>query len=116
MGLFDKFKKKENGRNWDDAYKANPSFYSKPDGNPFCAFALTEGTDTILPKAPRYAVSGTEVKEYKLMLVSTTKDGVLGDCDYFDAIKKLEAFSVDSDNENLLIRGLSLSELEDILK
>ena len=119
MGLFDKFKKnekKENVITWEDAYEANPSFYSKPDGSPFGAFALTEDTDTILPKAPRYAVSGTEVTEYKLMLVSITKDGVIGDCDYFDAIKKLEAFAVDSNDDNLLIRGLSLSELEDLLK
>ena len=116
MGLFDKFKKKESTANWDEAYKANPSFYSKPDGSPFCAFALTEGTETILPIKPHYAVSGEEVKEYKLMLVSTTKEGILGDCDYFDAIKKLEAYKLDSDGESFLIRGLSLSELEGIIR
>ena len=56
MGLFDKFKKNKSGVDWNSAYKANPHFYSKPDGNPFCAFALTEDTETILPKAPHYAV------------------------------------------------------------
>ena len=116
MGLFDKFMKKESSAEWDNAYKANPSFYSKPDGNPFCVFALTEGTETILPKAPHYAVDGKEVKEYKLMLVSTTKEGILGDCDYFEAIKKLEAYKVDSDNDRLVIKGLSLEELDGILR
>ena len=116
MGLFDKFKKKEESVNWDDAYKANPRFYGKPDGSPFCAFALTEDTKTILPIKPHYTVEGREITEYKLMLVSTTKGGVLGDCDYFDAIKKLEAFKLVSEDNNLLIKGLSLSELEGILK
>lgn len=115
MGLFDRFKKKE-AADWDKAYKANPSFYSKPDGSPFCAFALTEGTATILPKAPRYAVEGQEVKEYKLMLVSTTKEGILGDCDYFEAIKRLVAYKAAEDDGRLLIRGLSLNELEEVLK
>ena len=115
MGLFDKFKKNESTANWDDAYKANPLFYSKPDGSPFCAFALTEDTETILPMKPHYAVSGEEVKEYMLILVSITKDGVIGECDYFDAIKKLEAYKMDSDGDNILIRGLTLSELEGII-
>ena len=116
MGFFDKFKKNESGANWNNAHKANAKFYKKPDGSPFCAFALTEGTETILPKAPRYAVDGKELSEYKLMLVSITKDSIIGDCDYFDAIKKLESFKLDSDNDNILVKGLSLSELEELLK
>ena len=43
MGLFDKFKKNETDA-WNNAYKANPQFYTKDDGSPFGAFALTEGT------------------------------------------------------------------------
>ena len=116
MKLFDKFKKKEESVNWDNAYKANPRVYSKPGSDPFCVFALTEGTETILPQAPHFAVYGKEIKEYNLMLVSTTKDGVLGDCDYFEAIRKLESFKLDSDDKNILIKGLSLSELEGILR
>ena len=114
MGLFDVFRKKTN--TWDSAYKANPIFYSKSDGEPFCAFALTEGADTILPRAPHYAVSGRKVTDYKLMLVSTTRNAAVGDLDYFDAIRKLEAFRIDSDDKNILVKGLSLSELEEILK
>jgi hypothetical protein len=115
MGLFDKFKKNGSVSDWDGAYKANPSFYSKPDGSPFCAFAFTEGTETILPKTPHFAVSGQEVKDYRLVLVSTTKEGIIGECEYFDAIRKLEAFKKDSDNDRLLIRGLSLAELEGLI-
>ena len=114
MGLFDVFKKKANA--WDDAYKANPQFYSKPDGQPFCAFALTEGTDTILPKVPRFAVEGRELTDYKLTLVSTTKKSIIGDLDYFEAVRKLGSFISDQNDDNILIRGLSLSELERLLK
>ena len=74
MGLFDKFKKETTGDRWNNAYIANPHFYAKPDGTPFGAFALTEGTDTVLPKAPKYAVDSKVITDYRLMLVSTTKD------------------------------------------
>lgn len=115
MGLFDKFKKTD-ASDWDNAYKANPQFYAKEDGSPFCAFALTEGTDTILPKAPRYVIEGKELSDYKLVLVSTTKDSILGECDYFEALEKLEAFELDSNENNILVQGLSLSELDEILE
>jgi len=115
MGLFDKFKKKEtNG--WENAYKANPQFYAKDDGNPFGAFALTEGTETILPKSPNYAVDGNAITEYRLMLVSTTKDAVIGDIDYSIALSKLDNYKLDEAADSILIRGLSLDELEDLVK
>ncbi len=115
MGLFDKFKKKETSV-WDNAYQANPHFYAKEDGNPFGAFALTEGTETILPKAPNYAVDGNTITEYRLMLVSTTKDGVIGDLDYFVALSKLDKYKLDEKEDSILVRGLSLEEIEGLLK
>lgn len=115
MGLFDKFKKKEtNG--WENAYKANPQFYAKDDGSPFGAFALTEGTETILPKTPNYAVEGNTITEYRFMLVSTTKDAVIGDMDYSIALSKLDNYKLDEAADSILIRGLSLDELEDLVK
>ena len=42
MGLFDKFKKETN--NWNDAYKANPEFYSKDDESPFKLNMCYSGT------------------------------------------------------------------------
>ena len=73
MGLFDKFKKKENN-------------------------------DYI------------EVDEWKLMLVSTTNNVILGDIDYYDAIKKLMKYVIDENDNNILIKGLSLEELNEVLK
>ena len=95
-----------------------PNFYKGKDGKPFGAFALTEGTLTSIPKNPKllYKVDNTEVDEWKIMLVSTTNNGVLGDMDYYEAINKLMKFVVDEKDNNLLIKGLSLEELNEVLK
>ena len=47
MGLFDKLKGKKETADWSNAYIATPNFYGKPDGTPFGAIALTEGTETV---------------------------------------------------------------------
>lgn len=118
MGLFSKFKKEKTPVDWNNAYKATPKFYSNPDGNPFGAIALTEGTDTILPKSPqdKYAVDGKQVTEWRLMLISTTKDSIIGDCDYLTALNKLKNYIVDSNENTILVKGLSLKELKAIGK
>ena len=89
MGLFDKLKGKKETVDWSNAYTATPKFYGKPDGTLFGAIALTEGTETVLPKTPQneYRVDGKVVSEWKLVLVSTTKDTIIGDADYFTALK-----------------------------
>ena len=117
MGLFDKFKKKENN-DWENAYVGNPNFYNGKDGKAFGAFALTEDTLTSFPKNPRllYKVDNTEVDEWKLVLVSTTNNGVLGDINYYEAINKLMKFVIDEKDNRMLIRGLSLEELNEMLK
>ena len=117
MGLFDKFKKKENN-DWENAYVGNPNFYNDKDGKPFGAFALTEYTLTSFPKNPKllYKVDNIEVDEWKLMLVSTTNNVILGDIDYYDAIKKLMKYVIDENDNNILIKKLSLEELNEVLK
>ena len=116
MGLFDKLKGKKEIVDWSNAYVATPKFYGKPDGTPFGAIALTEGTETVLPKLPQneYRVDGKMVSEWKLVLISTTKDVIIGDVDYFAALKNVEKYSLDSKKESVLVRGLTLSELESL--
>ena len=116
MGFFDKLKRKKKIGNWEDAYIAAPNFYEKPDGTPFGAIALTEGTETVLPKSPqnRYRVDGKAVSEWKLVLVSTTKDTIIGDADYFTALNDVEKYALDSKKDSVLVKGLSLSELESL--
>ena len=117
MGLFDKFKKKETN-DWESAYVGKPNFYYGKDGKPFGVFVLTEGTLTSFSKNPRlfYKVDNTEVDEWKLMLVSTTNNGILGDIDYYDAKKKLMKYVIDENDNNILIKKLSLEELNEVLK
>ena len=116
MGLFDKLKGKKESVDWSDAYNATPHFYGKPDGSPFGAIALTEGTKTALPKNPQleYKVDGKLVSEWKLVLVSTSKDTVIGDTDYFVALKKVEQYSLDTNKNAILVKELSLIELESL--
>lgn len=118
MGLFDKLKGKKESVDWSDAYNATPKFYRKPDGSPFGAIALTEGTKTVLPKNPQleYKVDGKSVAEWKLVLVSTSKDTVIGDDDYFVALKKVEQYSLDTNKNAILVKELSLVELESLKK
>ena len=115
MGLFDKLKGKK-AVDWSNAYIATPKFYGKPDGTPFGAIALTEGTETVLPKTPQneYRMNGKIVSEWKLVLVSTTKDTIVGDADYFTALQNVEKYALDSKKDSVLVKRLSLSELESL--
>ena len=116
MGLFDKLKRKKESVDWSDAYNATPKFYEKPDGSPFGAIALTEGTKTVLPKNPQleYKVDGKLVSEWKLVLISTSKETIIGDTDYFVALKKVEKYSLDTNKNAILVKELSLAELESL--
>lgn len=117
MGLFDNLKKQPN-ISWENAYIGNPNFYNGKHGKPFGAFALTEGTVTSLPKDPKalYKLDNTEIDEWKLVLVSTTNNGILGDLDYYVAINKISKFVTDEKCNNILIKDLSLEELTEILQ
>lgn len=116
MGLFDKIKGKKESVDWNDAYNATPKFYGKPDGSPFGAIALTEGTKTILPKNPQseYKVDGKPISEWRLVLVSTSKNTIIGDNDYFVALKRIEQYSLDTNKNTILVKELSLAELESL--
>lgn len=92
-------------------------FYGKPDGSPFGAIALTEGTKTALPKNPQleYKVDGKPVAEWKLVLVSTSKESIIGDVNYFVALKKVGQYSLDTNKNAILVKALSLIELESLI-
>lgn len=115
MGLFDKFKAKKTP-DWSAACTAEPRFYAKPDGTPFGAIALTEGTDTILPKSPQtaYQIDGKPVILWRMVLVSPARGGVIGDADYFAALEKTAPYRSDSRENVVLLRGLTAAELESL--
>ena len=48
------------------------------------------------------------------MLVSTSKETIIGDTDYFVALKKVEKYSLDTNKNAILVKELSLAELESL--
>lgn len=124
MGLFGLFKgnKETNNANieerWTEAYEATPRAYGK-EGNPsFIAFVITEDTDTIFPKEPKnmYKIDGESVSEFKLMFFSTTEDRIIGEALFDDAIKSLSSYVVAKKDAYVLTRGLSLNEMQSVIK
>lgn len=114
VGLFERFKAKKPAADWTNAYAASPKFYRNASGRPFGAIALTEGTETVLPRNPQaeYRVDGKVVENWRMMLISTTKDAIIGDADYQTALRNAEKYAVDQRQNEILVRGLSLTELE----
>lgn len=128
MGLFDKFKAKKEPEAapapavpqsvWDNAFRANINFYGKEGADSFGAVVLTEGVETVLPAAPweKYGLDGKPVQDWKLVLVSTTRQGIVGMLDYRTVMEKLAPYLQDRQGELVLTRGLTLGQLEGLLK
>ena len=116
MSLFDRFKKKKPVVDWRGAYIADPKFYGKSNGELFGTITLTEGTRTILPRSPqeKYTVDGKIVLDWRMVLVSTSTQRVMGDIDYLTALRKIKAYTLDAEGESILVRELSLQELESL--
>lgn len=117
MGLFSRNKKEKDTPDWSDAYTASPKFYSKPDGTPFGAIALSENTKTVLPKAPQssYAIDSKPVTDWRLVLVVASQGGIIGDTDYFTALNKISNFIIDENNTSVLLRELSKEDMYGLL-
>ena len=49
-------------------------------------------------------------------MFSITRNDALGDCDYYNAFAKLEPCIIDSKEDSILIRGLTVKELERLLE
>lgn len=111
MGLLSRMKR---NTDWDNAYDATPNFYTSPQGNMFGAFALTEGTDTILPLCPkdRYQVDGKSISDWRVIFVSTSDQTIMFELPYSHAITKLEPYFKDKRADSVLIKGLTLNDLK----
>lgn len=114
--FFNKFKKIDNNR-WGEAYQASPRVYAKPDGEKFGAIALTENTLTALPKDPKsvYKVGGQTIKDWKLVLVSTTTDSVIANVDYYEAMNKMQKHIVESNENSYLVEALTLDTMKSLI-
>ena len=103
---------------WEWAYKAEPKFYSDSEQVTFGALALTEATRTVLPTEPqkRFSLEGNTVSNWKMAFVSLTDGEIIGDGDYFQTLSGIERYILDSNQDSILVRGLTLKELERLKK
>lgn len=113
MGLFNKKKKIDV---WDDAYKAKPHFYKQSDGSVFGAMSLTEGVKTMFLKQPQihFEVEGQRISQWRIALISTTNDSMIGQMDYGTCLKKLQPYILAEDSNFILVRELTLDELKSL--
>lgn len=123
MGLFDRFFKKQeapqavpDGYAPVQPYVAEPQFYHDQAGNPFASFALTEDTLTLLPKPPhgQYAIDGEAVTDFRVVLISTTLDDVVGMLAYEDALPDLRKLAVQETATHFLLPPLTLEQLQEL--
>lgn len=105
---------------WSRAYVPVPHWYSRPDGTPFGVLTINEGIDTVMPKLPqeRYQCNGMTVGEWRILLYSKTKGDVIGDADFFDAMRKLVlgGYIKDDNGDAVLIKALTLTELDALMR
>ena len=102
---------------WSQAYEANPHVFVRENGGLMVSFALSETVDTILPAAPEtlYEIEGETISQWVLNFFSLTKDASLGFLEYHKALQQLQPYILETRGGYLLVRGLSLEEMEHIL-
>ena len=102
---------------WSQAYEANPHVFELENGGLMVSFPFSETVDTILPAAPEtlYEIEGETVSLWALTFVSLTEEESLGFLEYHKALKRLQPYILETRGDYLLIRGLSLSEMECVL-
>lgn len=119
MGIFKKKTSTNDELNalWKDAYRANPRVYQKDD-TVIVAFALTETADSLFPLVPekQWAIEGKTIDKWIISMVSLTKDEVLGQIEYHQAMERLKPYFLAEKDGWVLIRGLTLDEMESMFE
>ena len=102
---------------WAQAYEANPQVFELVNGGLMVSFTLSETVDTILPSAPEtlYEIEGETVSLWVLTFFSLAKEENLGSLEYHQALQRLQPYILETRDDCLLIRGLSLAEMERVL-
>lgn len=102
---------------WSEAYEAKPHVFELENGGLMVSFTFSETVDTILPAAPEtlYEIEGETISLWALTFVSLTKEENLGFLEYHKALQRLQPYIVKTRGDYILVRGLSLTEMEHIL-
>ncbi len=117
MGLF---KKRENDLNkrWQEAYQANPRVYQNDEGAIIVACALTEDTDSLFPIVPeeQWAIKGAVIDKWIISIVSITKETVIGQIEYHEAMKRLKPYFLAVQDGWTLIGAMTLEQLDGLFE
>ena len=117
MGLLDKLRGKKEPDVWEDAARLPPRFYrDQEDDHPIGMFLLREDRKTMLPRHPQtmFQVSGEDVYDWRLLLVSTTTDDLIATLDYFEALELIEPDALATDANFVLAPTFTATQLRDI--
>ena len=117
MGLLERLRGKREPDVWEGAAKLPPRFYrDRDDDHPIGMFLLREGRKTMLPRHPQtmFRVSGEDVFDWRLLLVSTTTDDLVATMDYFEALDLIEPDALAADANFVLAPALSDAQLRDV--
>lgn len=85
------------------------------DEQSFAAFALKTDSELIysLDPAEDYEINPHTINGWRMLFFSDNGE-TLGDADYFVALKQLEPFTIDQNNNSILIKKLTQDELEQV--
>ena len=117
MGFFNFGKNKDtketNHTSWESCHKAQPNMYEK-DGKRYMFFTLKEGVDTVLCLQPAevYSIDKPEEVEYRLLLLSTTEDTLIGNLPFYKSVRFLKDYVVEDKFPLVLLRGLTLEDMK----
>lgn len=117
MGLLDRLRGKRGPDVWEDAAKLPPRFYrAQDDDHPIGMYLLHENRKTMLPRHPQtmYQVSGENVFDWRLLLVSNEAGDLLATLDYFEALDLLEPDALATDASFVLAPALTTAQLRDL--
>ncbi len=101
---------------WGTAQVAEPVATQDSSHHTISAFRVVAGVPTILSLDPAedFELNTDIIQAWQIVFESSAGD-VLGEADYFRTLEILQPYILDQQNGSLLIRGLSVSEIEQIL-
>lgn len=103
---------------WGTAEVANiMSAANQASNQSFAVFTIKAGTDTIYSLKPDedYEVNTNSIDGWKMIFLSDDEK-ILGDADYFTVIEQLKPYTLEQNNNSVLIRKLTSEELEKLLE
>ena len=109
---------KEEEKKDDEVVMASVKVCTDKEGYVFGALILNDGVSTGLPIDPKSTFKNNDetIEDWKLFLVNSAENKTIGELEYYEAIEKLRKYSVDENEEDIIIRPLTVEEQEELVK